>query len=209
MIHVNDNGSTDGTLDWLNDNVDFWDAADHNTGVSKGWNEGLRVEFEHPFISPSDHVLVVNNDTILPRWFYRTLLSYDAPFVTGVAIDTMPTEEPGRMDLQPHPDFSAFLIRRECWEKVGPFDEEMVLYAGDTDYHVRAHQLGVPLMKANVPYYHVNSQTMKRASSEDRQWIQERANLDREVFKRKWRCLPGTPEYNNLFKEAHAQTSAE
>jgi len=196
-IWVVDNGSSDGVSEWLHDQEDVcsWEFRE-NLGVSKGWNYGLEEQFA---FQKSKHCLVINNDVVLPPWFYRTLLSYDAPFVTGVAIDTMPLDEPERMPLTPHPDFSAFLIRRECWEKVGKFDEDMVLYASDCSYHVRAHRLGVPLMKANVPFYHVNSQTMKRANTEEKRWIQEQANKDRAVFKAKYGCLPGTPEYAKLF----------
>lgn len=191
-----DNGSTDGTPEYFKREWGLTNhyAAKENLGVSRGWNMGLTRLFQW-----SESVLVLNNDVVLPKWFYRTLLSYDAPFVSGVAIDTMPLDIPERMPLVPHPDFSAFLIRRECWEKVGKFDEDMVLYAQDCDYHVRAHRLGVPLMKANVPFFHVNSQTMKRAIPEERKWIQEQANRDREVFMSKHGCLPGTTEYNALF----------
>jgi GT2 family glycosyltransferase len=147
------------------------------------------------------HALVLNNDSILPPWFYSELLSYDAPFVTGVAIDKQPVAKPERMPLNPHPDFSAFLIRRDCWLTVGPFDERMKLYASDCDFHLRAHRLGIPLWKANVPYYHVNSQTLKRATPEDRAIIEAQANADRAVFKSIYGCLPGTAEYEALFKE--------
>lgn len=191
-----DNGSTDGTLAWLPSSNCGWMEFSENRGVSVGWNEGLSAFFAWDI---NAHVLVINNDAVLPKWFYRTLLSYDAPFVSGVAIDTMPLEEPEPCQLTPHPDFSAFLIRRECWEKVGKFNEDMILYAQDCDYHVRAHRLGVSLMKANVPFFHVNSQTMKRANPEERKWIQEQANKDRAVFKAKYNCLPGTSEYNALF----------
>ncbi len=207
-IHIYDNESTDGTKEWIREQSDIIDQSSGvDLHVTAGWNFALDILFDEGW--NADHVLVIGNDTMLPPWFYSTLLSYEGPLVTGVAVDTWPIPEPGRMPLAPHPDFSAYLIRRGCWTAVGPFDEEMVCYVQDCDMHVRAHQSGIPLMKANVPFYHVNSQTMKRASSTDRQWIHERANLDREVFKRKWGCLPGTPEYNNLFKEAHAQTSAQ
>ena len=58
-----------------------------NLGVSKGWNDGLRWFFQKPFVA--DHCLVLNNDTVIPPWFYSSLLSYDAPFVTGVSVGSM------------------------------------------------------------------------------------------------------------------------
>ena len=107
---------------------------------------------------------------------------------------------PERKSLTYGPDFSAFLIRRECWEEVGPFEEQMVLYCQDCDYDIRARRLGIPLWKSNMPFYHVNSQTLKRPAPADAAEIQARANDDREVFRQKYGCLPGTREYGELFK---------
>jgi GT2 family glycosyltransferase len=198
-ITLFDNGSTDGTVEWGRQAVidltirEFWECAD-NRGVSKAWNFILARS-----LPVWKKCLVLNNDAVIPPWFVRRLDEYDLPFVTGVAVDHMPTEPPPPSEPVPHPDFSAFMIRLDCWEKVGEFDEEMVFYVQDCDYHVRAHRLGVPLVKVNLPYYHVNSQTFKRARPEEQRWIEERAIRDRRIFERKYGCNPGTPEYEKLF----------
>lgn len=203
-IYIFDNASTDGTREWAKDytlqfprkNVkEVWEA-DTNEGVSRGWNVMLSRLFIY-----YDHVLVPNNDTILPPWFISELLSYDVSFVTGVAVDKMEqiAEKAERTPLGPHPDFSAFLIRRDCWEKVGTFDESMLLYCGDCDYHVRAVKAGIQLWKSNTPYYHERSSTARLASPEDQRKIYAQAEKDREAFQKKWGCVPGTPEYNALF----------
>src|SRR5438552_1336990 len=67
-VHIIDNGSTDDTIKWAGDLV--MDSATFNAGVSAGWNHGLAQIFER-----HDHCLVINNDVILPRWFYGELLS--------------------------------------------------------------------------------------------------------------------------------------
>jgi GT2 family glycosyltransferase len=207
-IFVVDNGSTDGTREWLYD--EYVDISmflrEKNEGVSKGWNLGLDYLFQDGFDDGtyrpnSDHCLVIGNDTVLAPWTYSALLSVDAPFVTGVDAGMGPLpDKPDIYPLSPHPDFSCFLIRRECWEKVGPFDEDMMMYAQDCDYHVRAHQLGVTLWKASIPYNHERSSTLNRASAEERLAIHMRANLDREVFRTKYGCIPGQPAYEELFK---------
>ncbi len=205
-----DNGSTDGTWEWMEAATSWLEWQDtfgfggthsaENRGVSYGWNFCLRTFFETTNQYRSDHVLVVGNDTVLPRSFYRTLLSYDAPFVTGIAVDNMEqANQPPVRVLTPNPDFSAFLIRRDCWEKVGPFDERMKHYCSDCDMHIRAHRMGVPLMKSSTPFYHERSSTLRLASPEDRLEIETQANKDRQVFQGIYGCLPGSKEYEAIF----------
>jgi GT2 family glycosyltransferase len=201
-IFVIDNGSDDGTREWAALNGLLFHGFVNNEGVSKGWNFGLERFFsENISNAGSHHCLVIGNDTVLAPWAYSALLSANVPFVTGVDVgmDPLPAK-PDVFPLSPHPDFSCFLIRRECWEKVGPFDERLVHYCSDCDLHVRAHRLGIPLYKASVPYNHERSSTMKRASAEDALAIREQANKDREVFQLIYGCLPGTKEYEEMFK---------
>src|SRR6185437_16508227 len=72
-LFVFDNGSTDGTGDWLMDQGMNGMTHPQNIGVSCGWNIGINFSFENG----ATHVLVVGNDTVLPPWFLRELLSYD------------------------------------------------------------------------------------------------------------------------------------
>ena len=196
-----DNDSTDGTVDWLRSGQVHCSHMEFKPqkGVSAGWNEGLSAFFAWP---RNEHVLVVNNDTVLPLWFYRELLGYDVPFITGLAQDDMAeiAEPKPPAPLDPHPDFSAYLIRRQAWEAVGPFDERMQLYASDCDWHVRAHRKGIRLWKASTSYYHERSSTMRLATEPERQRIQEQANKDRAFFRSLYGRIPGDPTYDELFR---------
>lgn len=200
-VYIFDNGSTDGTRQWVEDDQHVIGkcGSTMNVGVSCGWNWGVRDVFHY---ATNEHVLVIGNDTVLPPSFYRTLLSVDLPFVTGVAVDNMEQamQPPAVLPLTPNPDFSAFLIRREAWAKIGPFDERMKHYCSDCDYHIRGHRLGVPMVKASVPFYHERSSTIRLASPDERQEIETQANKDREVFKGIYHCLPGSKEYEEIFK---------
>ena len=210
-----DNASTDGTTEWMKTVIRNGFGEDHSTtrvndiwghfsqsnlGVSHGWNWGLGYFFD----SGAEHVLVANNDTILPPWCYSSLLSYDVPFITGVSVnDLRLLDDPPRVRHTPTtgPDFSCFLIRRDAWEKIGAFEESMVHYCGDLDYDVRAHRAGLKLLNSHVPFYHERSSTLKLASPRDRREIELQADADREVFREKWGAPALSGNYEALFDE--------
>ena len=193
-----DNSEGDETLKWALDKRVAIYPFRPQIGVSRGWNLGLSGLFRDGF----EHVLVPNSDVVLPPWIYRRLLRYNAPFVTGVAVDSPVESEPpfDPLDLNPHPDFSCYLIHRSAWEIVGEFDSRMNLYCSDCAWHIEAHRKGLPLWKSNSPYFHINSQTLKRANPNDRANIEAQANADRAVFQSIYGCLPGSPAYYDLFK---------
>jgi GT2 family glycosyltransferase len=195
---VVDNDSTDGTLEWLESEHIPTYRFSPQVGVSGGWNFGLNLMFG---LWGAKHVLVINNDTVLAPWTYRLMLDYNAPFVTGVSFGDMEAvmtpREPS--PLTPGPDFSCFIIRREAWEKVGPFDERMKHYYSDKDWHVRAHRAGVFLGNSHIKFYHERSSTLKLASPEDQREIQQQADRDRQVFYDKYGCHTWSPQYANLF----------
>jgi GT2 family glycosyltransferase len=200
-VHVVDNDSTDGTWEWIKGATTAPVQFKPQIGVSAGWNVGLKFLFE---CEDAEHVLCVNSDTVLPRWFYSSLLSYDGPFISGVSVDNMDviaSHEP-RKELAPCPDFSAWLMRRECWDKVGKFDENQVLYCSDLDYHIRAHRAGVRLMNAGVPFYHQRSSTLNNANPKEKRAIQMQADADRLVFYEKYCFHTWSPEYAAQFDES-------
>ncbi len=193
-----DNSERDDTLKWALDQRIAIYPFRPQIGVSRGWNFGIGQLFKDGW----DHVLVPNSDTIIPPWFYRELLSCDVPFVTGISVDSMDAiKEPiPKQRLVERPDFSAFLIRRDCWETVGPFNEQLVHYCGDMDYHIRAHRLGIPLMNAGVRFYHERSSTLKLATPEEHKAIQLQADKDRATFRSIYGFGANDPQYEEVFK---------
>lgn len=186
QIHVVDNGSMDDTpLFCFSQNDIHFSACGENKGVSYGWNRYIQYNFDKGF----DHVLVINNDTELPSFFLRELLACNVPFVTGASsTDRDAVAQPPVRSLTDGPDFSAFLIRREAWEKVGPFDETMVHYCSDVDYDIRARAAGLTLHNCHVKFYHERSSTLRLSA--DRAAIEERSHLDHLAFKAKYGCFP-------------------
>ncbi len=196
-----DNGSDDGCAQYLRSLPDVQVITyPRPMGLSRLWNNALEMAFEHLGL---EHVLVVNNDTVLRPDTYRWLLGDGGLFVTGVGVsDVKDTYSIDPSSKRPHPDFSCFMIRKEVWNRVGRFDESMVTYSSDCDYHIRMFQKGVDAHCIALPFYHVASGTLKHLEGEERDEICRQSDKDRERFKEKWGCLPGTPEYEAIFHEA-------
>lgn len=195
-----DNGSDEKTVHWLRN---FFDAHiiynPTNIGITAAWNEGARFVFED---MGEDAVFIANNDIILPPWFLSELLTYDGALVSGVSVDRMEqiAEKPARAERNLHPDFSGFLLRKEAWEKVGPFDERMVNYCSDCAYHIEAVRRGVQLYGTGIPFYHERSSTLNLAPPEEHLAMSRRADADRQAFKSIYGCLPFEPAYEDFFK---------
>ena len=66
-----------------------------------------------------------------------------------------------------HPNFAAFLLSRECWERVGPFDEKFYpAYFEDNDYHYRIQLEGWrAITHPPAMFYHYGSRTQNEACS--------------------------------------------
>lgn len=197
VLCVMNDASTDDTSSYLNSLPEVY--AVHypsSLGVSKLWNIGLSAAFDEDV----EHVLVLNNDIELPPHFYRILIESNEGFISGVSMSAREQMKEYTMEKRPHPDFSAFMIRKEVWDTVGRFNEEMVMYASDNDMHIRMHQNGIRAWGMNLPFYHERSSTIKLASDEDRERMQKQADADREVFKSKYGFYPWDEAYGRMFE---------
>lgn len=167
-----DNGSTDGTKDWLDSRQDI--IAIKNpivSGLAACWNLGIKRAIE----DGCDLFLVINNDIVLAKNTIDNLVKKIGTgkyvMVTGVndqsiSIEDMKLLEKEFDENEPdneHPDFSCFMIDKTCLEKVGFFDENFrVAYFEDSDYHGRIAMLNeVAVSTTSATYYHLCSQTIK------------------------------------------------
>lgn len=199
-----DNSSTDGTFQWAEPlkYVSVW-HQNPPCSVARSWNKAIGL-----ILRNNPYVLVVNNDVLLRLDTYRQLVEDGGQFVTATGSDDpkcvdWPYSDPDPAKKRPHPDFSCYLIRRECWETVGPFDEQFEgAYAEDSQYHVRMHRAGIRGESLEMAFYHAASGTIKAANAEDAQRISKCADANRRLFKEQFGCFPGTKEYEDLFSES-------
>jgi len=168
--------------------------------LAAAWNLGL----SH-LIEGSGQVFVVNNDVELIPETYRLLVADGGGFVTAVGVTPTPEKpfDPQLGDLtksRPHPDFSAFLVRRWVWEKVGCFDERyLIAYAEDADMHVRMHRAGVDAKCIDIPFLHHAAATINALPEWEREKVERQADLNRALFKREYGCEVGSDAYYELF----------
>lgn len=197
-----DNASEDGTKQWLQslpDDVVSYVTSPQRCSVAAAWNRCLRTIFR---VGKAPYALVVNNDVELPPHFCRMLVEDGGQFVTGVGVSDRSClqQAPNPESKSPHPCFSAFLIRRDCWERVGPFDEEFLgAYFEDNAYNVECHRKGIQAYSLDVPFYHVGSATLKNSDEAEQERIRKAYDHNKEVFRKKYGCVPGEPEYDALF----------
>jgi len=185
-----DNGSSDNSVSWTQEERLPCLTLLTNTGFSYGINIGLRWIFE-----------LTGAGYCLPSYAYRELLSYDLPWVSGRETNTLsdldlPFEQG---ELGGGPQFSMFLIRKAMMDKMGGFDESMVSWASDCDFHIRAHRLGIKIESAPVRYYHERSSTINNAAPKEKRGMEMQADVDRMAFVEKWKIPVWSPEYASMF----------
>ena len=199
-----DNGSTDGTSAWANSITDDRVTYVYNAqpkSVAASWNAMLRYVFEQG----ETHALVVNADVELRPDTYRHLVADGGLFVTAVGTADKskiapPYNAPDPAMKRRHPDFSTYLIRRECWDRMGPFNEDCIGgYVEDSFAHMRMHEVGIVAECLELPFYHVGAGTLKNADEAETTRIQQQADKNRALFKQKYGVEVGSEGYYALF----------
>lgn len=176
----------------------LWDHNPPLPSLAATWNRAMRFAWS----VGATEVLCANNDVRLAPWTFSVLkgvlVSEKALLVSAVGV-TEPqyeeargrTEEEAQLALAPTghldlggPDFSCFLISREGHEKY-PFQESLVpAFCEDLWCH-RMMMLGGDgdrIFSVNVPYLHLASQSLKRATPERRAALEAQITAGSRAF---------------------------
>lgn len=196
-LAVIDNVSSDGTREWIAEQGIDHIFNDEDYGLTYSWNKGLHEMWSRGY----ERCLVLNNDTMIPDFFYRRLIETGKDFVTGMevtAMDDIGKDSRATMFF-PNPQFSAFMISKNAFEMIGDFDSRFWGWCNDCDYHLRSHRKGVPMWSTNVYYYHERSSTIKTAPPKEKSWMKLRADADRLAFYEKHGFEVGSQAYHDAF----------
>lgn len=208
QIIVVDNGSSDGSLDFLR-TLDIPQLQllplKHNTGFSGGNNAAW------PVIN-GEILALLNNDTqVDPAWIAEAVPLFQDPEIGMVACKSLRLEDPGTLDKAGHliypdglnrgrgtglpdgppfdtvaevlwPDGGAGFYRRTMLDDIGFFDDAFFLYGEDAELGLRARWAGYRcLYQPASRLLHHHSATLGRGASQKIYYIER--NRVRVLFK--------------------------
>lgn len=216
---VVDNGSTDGTLDYLKQERIITISLPENTGFPAACNWGLRL-------ARGERLLLLNNDALVTEeWLSRLHRAYDADASIGI-VGPMTNNASGRQQISMtgrYEDYAArlrveqngkqeqanrvigfcMLFSRAFMQKIGMLDERFSPGHFDDDYCYRAYQAGYKVVIAKDAFvYHHGSASFGSYPREDIQQLLER---NRQLFMDKWGLDPLVLLSEDIKGERHEQ----
>jgi GT2 family glycosyltransferase len=210
-----DNGSSDETCTEASKLVShgfMHRRYETNLGTSRAWNWGVRDGFE----KCAEYVLVLNNDVLLHAECVDRLVDRFERDSNGLGMvsaldvrgEIRTPEDLWRLEAaskehveeSEHPNFSAFMLNRRCWETVGEFDENFFpAYFEDNDYHYRMQLADLrAIVHPQALFYHFGSRTQNEARSTP--IVQgEMFERNRSYYVRKWGGPPRQEQHRYPF----------
>lgn len=215
-----DNGSTDETeVEAPKYFTERWNeetakGSYHRNKDMWGFQKSVNFGVKHFFDKGYDYVFVLNNDIVLHQSAIWRLVERfkKGGIVMATCLDCTGECSNNPINLRrmndadkepcpetPHPCFSAFMINKECWEKVGEFDEiYFPAYYEDNDYHYRIKLAGlVAITYPPALFFHYGSRTQLEAIGRP---LTDTANQHAQ-FIRKWGGDPGKETFKTPYNK--------
>lgn len=208
-----DNGSTDETGEEAAKLVGATfqhRRYENNSGTARSWNYGIADGFE----KGADYVAVLNNDILChPGCIDRLARRMgDNNIAMATALDvrgevgapeevlTIPDDAKDGVAESEHPNFSAFMLSRHCWNTVGPFDDGFFpAYFEDNDYHRRIVLAGLrAIVHPPAMFYHFGSRTQNESKGLP-VVSSETFERNRAYYVKKWGGPPGAEKFSTQF----------
>nr|WP_208403258.1 glycosyltransferase [Paenibacillus sp. BK720] len=202
---VIDNGSTDGTLEYLRQQRIITISLPVNTGFPAACNWGLRL-------ARGDRLLLLNNDVLVTAgWLRRMNRTLDSDPAVGI-VGPMTNYASGKQQIAMDGDYEGFAARlgadqnkkhesvnriigfcmlfsRSLMKQIGVLDERFSPgHYEDDDYCYRANQAGFKVVIAKDAFvYHRGSASFGGYASDE---LEELLRRNRRLFKDKWGIDP-------------------
>ena len=187
-----DNGSTDGTQGYIEQQADKYHFFDHNTGFSHGFNKGLSL-------ASREYVAICNNDTEFPpNWFQCLVQSFNSDSKCGLVfpcytrgLKVAKRRRPGKkvVKLMPfadcYPSGVAILSKLKILrDELGGFSEDYEIASGeDADLCFKAWAAGLDIyIDERVLVKHKGKSTVSKIPNWPKLF-----KRNAELFRQKWK----------------------
>ena len=186
-------------------------------GFQKSVNFGVNDAWERGF----DYALVCNNDILLhPEALWRLVEGFEKSHEELVGMvtcmDVRGEIEPGKLAQMSakakedcpeakHPNFSAFMLSRQCWEDIGEFDELFApAYFEDNDYHYRMQLDGIAaIVYPPALFYHYGSGTQNEGNETGQPIVPGPLfENNRASFVKKWGGVPAQETFKTPYNDS-------
>ncbi len=217
-----DNASTDETrIESENWNMHIQLFEYHRNKERWGFQKSVNFGVNHFLDKQFDYVLVLNNDILLHKNAIWRLVDRfrrgGVGMVTCMDVRGECNDNPANFakmnDLDKvsvseseHPNFSAFMVNRECWKTVGEMDMLFApAYWEDNDMHYRMKLAGVKAVcYPPALFFHWGSKTQNEALGNGNVIVSgPMFENNRARYISKWGGVPGSETFTHPFNSSH------